>query len=113
MRQGLGVTVAHISNGGFAGYGPGFWGEGHDPYTHLVLGPDEVDMSRVIGEIGLHTERVTEPSEVVPALKRAMAANEKGQPGLHRVHLLPVSCVRRLGDRRYRALASLSLVKRR
>ena len=80
MRQGLGVTVAHISNGGFAGYGPGFWGEGHDPYTHLVLGPDDVDMSRVIGEIGLRAERVTEPSEVVPALQRAMAANENGQP---------------------------------
>ena len=74
------MTVAHISNGGFAGYGPGFWGEGHDPYTHRVLGPDEVDMSKVIGEIGLHTERVTEPSEVVPALERALAANDNGQP---------------------------------
>ncbi len=80
VRQGLGVTIAHISNGGFAGYGPGFWGEGHDPYTHVVLGPDDVDMSRVIAELGLHTERVTEPSEIVPALKRALAANEKGQP---------------------------------
>ncbi len=79
-RQKLGVTVVHISNGGFAGYGPGFWGEGHDPYTHEVLGPDEVDMSRVIGELGLHTERVTEPDEIVPALERALAANENGQP---------------------------------
>jgi acetolactate synthase-1/2/3 large subunit len=80
LRQKLGITVAHVSNGGFAGYGPGFWGDGHDPFTHHVLGYDEVDMSRVIGELGYHTERVTEPSEVVPALKRALAANDSGQP---------------------------------
>ncbi|MCH6578519.1 MAG: glycine zipper 2TM domain-containing protein [Proteobacteria bacterium] len=80
LRQKLGITVAHVSNGGFAGYGPGFWGDGHDPFTHKVLGYDEVDMSKVIGELGYHTERVTEPSEVVLALKRAFSANESGQP---------------------------------
>jgi len=80
LRQKLGITVAHVSNGGFAGYGPGFWGDGHDPFTHKVLDYNEVDMSKVIGELGYHTERVTEPSEVVLALKRALAANESGQP---------------------------------
>ena len=80
LRQKMGITVAHVSNGGFAGYGPGFWGDGHDPYTHKVLGNDEVDMSQVIGALGYHTERVTEPSEVGPALKRAMAANDANQP---------------------------------
>ena len=80
LRQKLGITVAHVSNGGFAGYGPGFWGDGHDPFTHKVLDYNEVDMSKVIGEMGYHTERVTEPSEVVLALKRALAANESGQP---------------------------------
>ncbi len=80
VREKLGVTVVHISNGGFSGYGPGFWGEGHDPYTHRVLGPDEVDMSKAIREFGLHTERVTEPGEVANALKRALAANDDGQP---------------------------------
>ena len=80
LRQKLGITVAHVSNGGFAGYGPGFWGDGHDPFTHKVLGNDEVDMSQVIGAWGYHTERVTEPSEVGPALKRAMAANDANQP---------------------------------
>ena len=79
LRQKLGITVAHISNGGFAGYGPGFWGAGHDPYTHSVLGYDDVDMSKVIGELGLHTERVREPSEVIPALQRALSVNESGQ----------------------------------
>ena len=80
LRQKLGITVAHISNGGFAGYGPGFWGAGHDPFTHSVLGYDDVDMSKVLGELGLHTERVREPSEVIPALERALKVNESGQP---------------------------------
>jgi acetolactate synthase-1/2/3 large subunit len=80
LRQKLGITVAHISNGGFAGYGPGFWGAGHDPFTHSVLGYDDVDMSKVLGELGLHTERVREPSDVIPALERALKVNESGQP---------------------------------
>jgi acetolactate synthase-1/2/3 large subunit len=80
LREKLGITVVHVSNGGFSGYGPGFWGDGHDPYTYKVTGNDEIDMSNVIGALGYHTERVTEPSEVGPALKRALAANDSGQP---------------------------------
>jgi acetolactate synthase-1/2/3 large subunit len=80
LREHLGVTVVHISNGGFAGYGPGFWGAGHDPFTHAVLGPNEVDMAKVLGALGLHTERVSEPSDVIPALQRALAANASGRP---------------------------------
>jgi acetolactate synthase-1/2/3 large subunit len=80
VREKVGLTVVHISNGGFAGYGPGFWGEGHDPYTHVVLGHDVIDMSKAVAELGLHTQRVEAPSEVVPALERALAANEGGEP---------------------------------
>ena len=80
LRQKLGITVAHVSNGGFAGYGPGFWGAGHDPFTHSVLGYEDVDMSKVLGELGLHAERVREPSDVIPALERALRVNESGQP---------------------------------
>ena len=80
LREKLGVTVVHISNGGFAGYGPGFWGPGHDPFTHRVLGPDEVDMSKVIGALGFHTERVSEPAEIIPALRRALEINNSGRP---------------------------------
>ena len=39
LREKLRITVTHSSNGGFAGLGPGFWGPGHDPFTHQVLGP--------------------------------------------------------------------------
>jgi acetolactate synthase-1/2/3 large subunit len=80
LREKLGVTVVHISNGGFAGYGPGFWGAGHDPFTHQVMGYDEVDMSKVIGALGFHTERVSEPAEIVPALRRALDVNASGRP---------------------------------
>jgi len=80
LREKLGITVVHISNGGFAGYGPGFWGPGHDPFTHQVMGYDEVDMSKVIGALGFHTERVTEPAEVIPALRRALDVNTSGRP---------------------------------
>ena len=97
LREKLGITVVHISNGGFAGYGPGFWGPGHDPFTHQVLGPDEVDMSKVIGALGFHTERVSEPAEVIPALRRALDVNTSGKPGVYRVHLLPVPGVRPVG----------------
>jgi thiamine pyrophosphate-dependent acetolactate synthase large subunit-like protein len=80
LREKLGITVVHISNGGFAGYGPGFWGPGHIPFTHQMLGPDEVDMSKVIGALGLHTERVSEPAEIIPALRRALDVNASGRP---------------------------------
>ena len=39
LREKLGITVVHSNNGGFAGYGPGSWGPGHDPFTHQLLGP--------------------------------------------------------------------------
>ena len=80
LREKLGITVVHISNGGFAGYGPGFWGPGHDPFTHQVMGYDEVDMSKVIGALGFPSERVSEPAEVIPALRRALDVNTSGRP---------------------------------
>ena len=79
-RYSLGVTFIHINNGGFAGYGPGFWGEGHDPFTFDVLGHEDINMTDAISNIGWNTERVTEPSEVIPAMERAFAANNNNQP---------------------------------
>lgn len=80
LREKLGITIVHISNGGFAGYGPGFWGAGHDPFTHQVLGPDEVDMAKVIGALGFHTERVSEPADIIGALRRALDVNASHHP---------------------------------
>ncbi|MBC7235856.1 MAG: hypothetical protein H5T69_08440 [Chloroflexi bacterium] len=80
VRHQVGVTTVHINNGGFAGYGPGFWGAGHDPYTCEVCEHDVADMHRALAAIGYHAEDVTEPGEIIPALRRALAANAEGRP---------------------------------
>jgi len=79
VREKLPVTIIHISNGGFSGYGPGFWGEGHDPYTHVVMGHEEVNLPRAIAEFGYHTNRIDEPEQIAGALECALAANTNGQ----------------------------------
>ncbi len=81
-RHKLGITVIHINNGGFSGYGPGFWGKGHDPYTWRVSDSDTICTADMAKALGMHSERVTEPAEIIPALKRALEANGKGQPAL-------------------------------
>lgn len=78
-REKLAVTIVHISNGGFSGYGPGFWGDGHDPYTHRVMNHEEINMPKAIAEFGYHTERIEEPKNIARAMKRALKANDKGQ----------------------------------
>jgi thiamine pyrophosphate-dependent acetolactate synthase large subunit-like protein len=40
------------------------------------------DYAAFAGSLGCHGERVTEAAEIVPALKRAIAATEAGQPAL-------------------------------
>ncbi len=79
-RYGIGVTTIHINNGGYSGYGPGFWGAGHDPYTWKVSDHSAACMSAMARAVGFHGEDVTEPSQVIPALKRAFDANAKGKP---------------------------------
>ena len=80
VRYNIGVTTVHINNGGFGGYGPGFWGKGHHPYTSMVSDHSVADMSKAVQAIGYYAEDVTEPSEIIPALKRAFAENAHGRP---------------------------------
>src|SRR5262245_43185727 len=42
--------------------------------------PDEVDLSKVIGALGFHTERLSDPAEVIPALRWALDVNKSGRP---------------------------------
>ncbi|MBT4125016.1 MAG: hypothetical protein HOJ22_04365 [Chloroflexi bacterium] len=79
-RLEMGITIVHVNNGGFSGYGPGFWGEGHDPYTFDVSGDDVINMTAAIEHIGWQTEKVTEPGEVSAALERAFTANRANKP---------------------------------
>ena len=79
-RYKLGITTLHINNGGYSGYGPGFWGAGHDPYTWKVSEHGSACMASMAKAVGFHAEDVTQPSEIVPALKRALDENAKGRP---------------------------------
>jgi acetolactate synthase I/II/III large subunit len=79
-RYKLGITTIHINNGGYSGYGPGFWGGGHDPYTWKVSDHASACMSAMARAVGLHGEDVSKPAEIIPALKRAFDENAKGRP---------------------------------
>ena len=80
VRHHIGVTTLHINNGGFAGYGPGFWGQGHDPYTCEVCDHSVADLSEAAKAMGYYAEDVAEPSEIIPALKRAFDENAHNRP---------------------------------
>jgi acetolactate synthase-1/2/3 large subunit len=79
-RYGIGITTLHINNGGYSGYGPGFWGGGHDPYTWKVSDHGSACMASMARAVGFHAEDVTAPAEIIPALKRAFDANAKRRP---------------------------------
>jgi thiamine pyrophosphate-dependent acetolactate synthase large subunit-like protein len=79
-RYKLGITTVHINNGGYSGYGPGFWGPGHDPYTWKVSDHSEASMSAMARALGYYGEAVAEPSEIIPALKRALDENARSRP---------------------------------
>jgi thiamine pyrophosphate-dependent acetolactate synthase large subunit-like protein len=82
VRYNVGVTTIYINNGGFSGYGPGFWGKGSHPYTFEVSKHNVADTSAAVRSLGYHAEDVTEPSEIIPALERALEQNAHGQPAL-------------------------------
>ena len=79
-RYRIGITTLHINNGGYSGYGPGFWGAGHDPYTWQVSPHASACMASMARAVGFHAEDVTDPKEIIPALRRALDENGKGRP---------------------------------
>jgi acetolactate synthase-1/2/3 large subunit len=79
-RYGLGITTLHINNGGYSGYGPGFWGGGHDPFTWKVSDHGSACMASMARAVGFHAEDVSQPAEIVPALRRALDENARGRP---------------------------------
>jgi acetolactate synthase-1/2/3 large subunit len=87
VRYGMGITTIHINNDGFGGYGPGFWGKGHSPYT-FELTPSSVQSTAKVAEaLGIDSERVENPDEVAPAIRRALKANGSNKP-----YLLEIIC---------------------
>jgi acetolactate synthase I/II/III large subunit len=79
-RYKIGITTVHINNGGYSGYGPGFWGAGHDPYTWKVSEHGTACMASMARAVGFHAEDVTEPAQIIPALERAFKENASGRP---------------------------------
>jgi len=80
VRNEIGITTIHINNSGFGGYGPGFWGAGHSPYTSKVTPSAIVKMAEAAEALGEYAERVEDPDEIAPALKRAFKENRSGRP---------------------------------
>jgi thiamine pyrophosphate-dependent acetolactate synthase large subunit-like protein len=80
VRENIGITVVHLNNSGFAGYGPGFWGADHNPETSEVTSSTVLSTARMMEGLGMHSERVEEPDEVIPAIKRAIKVNRSGKP---------------------------------
>ena len=80
VRHKMGITTIHINNDGFGGYGPGFWGPGHSPYTYKVTSHKVQSSAKGAEALGIQAERVEDPDEVAPALKRALKANTGDKP---------------------------------
>ncbi len=80
VRYKMGITTVHINNSGFAGYGPGFWGHGHSPYTAEVTPSEVFNTAKAVEGLGITSERIEDPDEIVPALIRALKLNESGKP---------------------------------
>jgi len=82
IRNKLGITTVHINNDGFGGYGPGFWGKGHSPYTYELTPSTVQSTAKVAEALGFGAERVDDPDEVASALKRGLEKNKSGKPYL-------------------------------
>ena len=80
VRHDMGITTVHINNDGFGGYGPGFWGTGHSPYTYEVTSHEVQSSARVAEGLSIRSERIEDADEVAPALKRALKTNASGKP---------------------------------
>ena len=80
VRYKLGFTMIHLNNAGYAGYGPGPWGAGQEPYTCDLSPADCCNTAKSVAGMGIHSERVTDPAEIDPALRRALAENAAKRP---------------------------------
>jgi acetolactate synthase-1/2/3 large subunit len=82
VREKIAILIIHINNSGFAGYGPGFWGSGHHPPTSEVTSSSILSTAKMVEGLGMYSERVEEPDEVIPAIKRALKVTQSGKPAL-------------------------------
>lgn len=82
LRERIPIITVHINNDGFSGYGPGFWGKGYAPSTSKVTPSSAYSSAKVAEGMGLHSERVYDPDEIIPAFQRAVRTTQTGRPAL-------------------------------
>ena len=99
-RYKIGITTIHINNGGYSGYGPGFWGEGHDPFTWKVS--DHAQRVHGVDGAGGGLPRRGRDQAVGdhPGAQARLRRERQGPARLRRVHQLAPSRPRRLGSPR-------------
>jgi acetolactate synthase-1/2/3 large subunit len=80
VRNQVGITIVHINNSGFAGYGPGFWGNGRNPYVADLIDSSKLKMADAAEALGMKAERIEDPDEIAPSLKRALKETRENNP---------------------------------
>ncbi|HZK67396.1 MAG TPA: thiamine pyrophosphate-dependent enzyme, partial [Chloroflexota bacterium] len=78
VRNRIGITTVVFANGIMGDYDKHI-GRSHRLYgTRFITG----DHTKIAEGLGAYAERVERPAEIVPAMKRAEAANREGRPAL-------------------------------
>ncbi|MFN8525791.1 MAG: thiamine pyrophosphate-requiring protein [Chloroflexota bacterium] len=77
-REGIGILTVISNNQGMAGYDRGY----PNAMERFKFGTLTGHYAKLAEALGGHGERVTEPSEVAPALQRGIEATKRGQPAV-------------------------------
>lgn len=72
VREKIPILTIVLNNGQFGGY------ERHHPHTYKVTG----NYSKVAEALGAYSERIEEPDEIIPAIKRGMKSVNSGHYAL-------------------------------
>jgi acetolactate synthase-1/2/3 large subunit len=88
VRMGLPTLTIVINNGGIGGGMMGMDRPGGTPPKVAQLGGN---FSEVARGLGAYSERVAQPSDLIPAFRRAIRATEEGQAALVEVMIKPMT----------------------
>jgi thiamine pyrophosphate-dependent acetolactate synthase large subunit-like protein len=84
VRHHIPILAIVLNNSQYAGY------EATYPYTMHVTPSAILSHAKVVEAVGAWSERVEEPDEIIPAMKRAAHAMQSGRPALLEVITAPV-----------------------
>ena len=72
LRYKIGITTIHINNSGYSG--------DRAPDVSQLTHSSVFNMAKAMSSMGQYAERVEDPDEISPALKRAFKENQSGKP---------------------------------